>query len=320
MKSKFSLAQAFLIPAFSFLLPLGVGSLLIFGGVGKTDKSGFLLTCFGLVFLIMSLFIARHYLKMLRVIEINLDGITIKGLSETRTVRWSDVKKIKLTGKEPEGFWFMSMPMEAVSIRTKDELKEVFLVKFYSNMAAIRTALHFIKVRIDKGEEITSDCFLNVQRIEPAVADLSSLKKFGKNHLLTLNGVTVYGSMIFPVGLFYYSNNPLPVLTWIFLCGAMLFFGPAVHGYQLHYFKLNEEYLVVKNHVWFWVNDAYYIKDIRLIVFEEPHKMSTAMRVVTNNYESRMYPAGSINKKEWFSLREQLKDYKVKFKNEAYFE
>ena len=46
-----------------------------------------------------------------------------------------------------------------------------------------------------------------------------------------------------------------------------------------------------------WKNDTYYIKDLREIVFEEPHKMSTSLRVITNNYETKLYPAGSIRNK-----------------------
>ena len=69
-----------------------------------------------------------------------------------------------------------------------------------------------------------------------------------------------------------------------------------------------------------WRNDAYLIKDIREIVFEEPHKMSTSLRVITNNYESKLYPAGSIRQKSWRKIKEEITAYGVKVRNEAYFE
>jgi hypothetical protein len=91
-------------------------------------------------------------------------------------------------------------------------------------------------------------------------------------------------------------------------------------GYQLHNFRLNEKLLVVRNHVWLWRNDIYKIEDLREIVFEEPHKMSTSLRVITNNYETKLYPAGSIKNKSWRRLCRRLTELGIPVRNEAYFE
>jgi hypothetical protein len=323
MKSKFSIAQTILIPGYLFLATFGLAGLLMFAGVSslrKSDNDGFLLLGSGLVFLAMSFLVVSHYLRLLNKIEISLEGITIKGVFKNKMITWDEVESINLSGKEPETFMFMSMPMEAVSILTNVGLKEVLLVKLYSNMHRMRTALHLINFKLAKQEKITSECFIPVQRAEPKVIDLSRLEKFGGYHLVTLNGLFVYGIIFFSVWLFVFTNSPIPLLEQAVVLMILLFFGPGLFGYQLHYFKLNQEYLVVKNHIWLWRNDVYLVKDLREIVFEEPHKMSTSLRVITNNYEHKLYPAGSLRDKSWRKLKEQITALGIKVRDEAYFD
>jgi hypothetical protein len=301
----------------------GLACILIFAGsraLSKSDNVGFLLVVFGLVFLAMTVLIVRHYAKILNTIEVALDGIEIRGLIKRKRIRWNDVHALNLTGKQSERFMFTSMPMEALTIFIKNGTKEIIFGKHYSNFDRLRTALHFINLKIEKNETITPDCFIQVERERPLISELINSRKFGGNHLLTFNGILSYGSIAFALWLLIFSNNHMPVTATLISLSLILLFGPGLHGYQLHYFKINEEYLLVRNHLWFWRNEAYLIKDIREIVFEEPYKMSTSLRVITNNYESKLYPAGSIRQKSWRKLSEELRAYGVNVRNEAYFE
>jgi hypothetical protein len=286
----------------------------------KSNNDGFLLLGFGLVFLAMSLLIVWHYSKLFNQVWIDQTGIRIQGLIKKKFIGRDEVDEINLTGKEFERFMFTSMPMEAISIVTKKSDKEVILVKYYSNMDRIRTALHFIKLRLERQQEITSECFITVERQEPEIKDLTSLQKYGGNHLLTLNGLIVHGSLIFVLWLFVFSNSPmdLGVKTIVSLFALTFCFG--LFGYQLHYFRLNTDYLLVKNHVWLWRNDAYLISDLREIVFEEPHKMSTSLRVITKNYETKLYPAGSVRRKSWSRLSKEFSKMGILVRNEAFFD
>jgi hypothetical protein len=303
-------------------MTFGLAGILILAGsraLSKSDNASFLLLVFGLVFLAMTVLIVRHYAKILNTIEVALDGIEITGLINRKCISWNEVQAFNLTGKEPERFMFTSLPMEAITILNKNGTKEIAFGKYYSNFDRLRTAFHFINLKIEKNEKITSDCFIEVAREKPLISNLTDLRKFGGNHLLTFNGLIAYGSIVFALWLIMFANNNMPILAGLIVLSILLLFGPGLYGYQLHYFKLNEEFLVVRNHLWFWQNDAYMIKDIREIVFEEPHKMSTSLRVITNNYESKLYPAGSIRQKSWRKLSEEISAYGVKVRNEAYF-
>ena len=306
-----------------FLMTFGLAGLLLFTGsvaLLKSDNRGFLLIGFGLVFLTIGILAVRHYMQLFNQIRLNEGGIEIKGLLKHKTYKWSEVQSVNLTGKEYETFMFMSMPMEAISIQLKGAVREIILVKFYSNMDRIRTALHFVNLRLTQREEITSDCFIQVQRQEPLIEDTTSLEKYSGNHLLTMNGLVAHGSWVFVGWLFLFSDGPMNLIPKAVFSFFILAFCIGLFGYQLHYFKLSEQFLIVKNHVWLWKNDAYHIKDLREVVFEEPHKMSTSLRIITNNYETKLYPAGSIKNKSWSRLCKKFGKMGIQVRNEAFFD
>lgn len=323
MKSKFSIAQTVLLPFFLFLFIFGLGGLSLYAGIAflsKSDNGGFLLAGFGLVFLAMGIVAVNHYVLILNQIKINVKGISIQGLVKHKAYKWSEIDNIHLTGKGFETFMFTSMPMEAISIETKDGDRETILVKFYSNMDRIRTALHFINIKIRNNEPVTLDCFTPVERRKPAFVKSSSMTKYGGNHLLTLNGIMAHGGLIFIFWIFLFSGGPMGMFGKSMLSAFMILFCYGLYGYQLHYFYLDKEHVVVKNHIWLWRNDTFRLADIREIVFEEPHKISTSLRVITNNYETKLYPAGSIKRKSWSRLSQEFTNLGITVRNEAYFD
>ncbi len=323
LKSKFSIAQTILIPAYLLLTTFGVTGILLFAGsiaLGKSDNRGFLLLGFGLVFLALSLLIVRHYVNIFNRINLNLEGIRIKGLFSEKMIKWTEIKKINLLGKEDEKFMFTSIPMEAASLITAQGDKKVILVKLYSNMDKIRTALHFINMKIERNEAITSDCFIQTKRFTTKISSISNFTKYGGNHLLSFNGLLVYGGLSFTLWLFLFADSPMNIIAKSIICGFMILFCVGFYGYQLHYFEINQEYLVVKNHIWAWKNDVYLIKDLRELVFEEPYRMSTSLRVITNTYETKLYPAGSLRNKSWSRLIMEFSKMGLQIRNEAYFE
>jgi hypothetical protein len=323
MKSKFSFVQTVLIPGYLLLFTIGLGGGLALAAMVAPNASGkdsVVLLIASSIFMLMALLSVRHYLRLLRTIELTLTGITVRSVFKETTILWSDVERIDLTRKEPETFMFITMPMEAISILTRDESKEVFFVKLYSNMDRIRTALHFIKLKLEKQEEITSECFIPVERKRVHITDMSGFQKFSGNHVITLNGVAVYCCIGFGLWLFASYDNKLPLLGRVAVLLGMLLFGPGFFGYQLHYFLLDNEYLVVKNHIWPWRRHVYALSDLREIVFELPHRMSTSLRVITNNYETTLYPAGSLREPRWSELKDQLIARGIKVRDEAYIE
>ncbi|MCS3798874.1 hypothetical protein [Niastella sp. OAS944] len=85
----------------------------------------------------------------------------------------------------------------------------------------------------------------------------------------------------------------------------------------MHYLKLSDSFLVVKNRNFFWKKDAYRLTDIREVVFETRYKMPICLRVITNEYNDKLYPADTLKTKTWLSLKTQLKNKHIKVRNEC---
>jgi len=324
LKSKFSIVQAVFIPFVLLLVNFAFGGcLILIGAVGlsKPSKEGYFFLIAGLVFLGLFVLIVRHYLRVFAQITVDEYSIAFRRLLKTTVYNWSDVQSIKLLGKEYEFGWIIfDYPMEAATLEFLDGSREVVFIKYYANMDRIRTALHVIRTRIEEGEKITEDCFIPISRTQPAINPPIDALKFGRNHLLTFNGIFAHSSWIFLAWLWLFANNGmgvLPKLGFTIYIGGF-FYG--ILGFQLHYFRLNGAYLMVRNHCWLWRRHNYRMKDIREIVVEEPHKMSTAIRVITTNYEDQLYPSGSINKKSWIRLMNEFARLGIPVRNETYYE
>ena len=79
-------------------MTFGLAGLMFFAGsvaLLKSDNGGFLLSGFGLVFLIMGILAVRHYMQLFNQIKLNESGIEIKGLLKDKTYKWSEVSKFK---------------------------------------------------------------------------------------------------------------------------------------------------------------------------------------------------------------------------------
>jgi hypothetical protein len=88
-------------------------------------------------------------------------------------------------------------------------------------------------------------------------------------------------------------------------------------SYQMNYFILTDNFLIVKNSIWLWQKDIYSLENIREIVFEKPNRLSISMRVITKDFKSKLYPSDSLKNKTWKQLREKIKSNQIKVRNEA---
>ncbi len=85
----------------------------------------------------------------------------------------------------------------------------------------------------------------------------------------------------------------------------------------MYYLGLTESELIIKRNNSPWFSEIYQLVDIREIVYERPFKMPVCLRVITNTYESKVYPAGSLWDKTWMQLKEDLEKKGIKVRNEA---
>ena len=85
----------------------------------------------------------------------------------------------------------------------------------------------------------------------------------------------------------------------------------------MNYFELSDTFLLVRNHNLIWRKRFYRLSDIKEIVFEQPEKMPVCLRIVTNDFESKQYPAGTLWNKDWRALKKILTEKNIPVRNEA---
>ncbi len=220
-----------------------------------------------------------------------------------------DIKKIELTGKRPFKF-AIDFPMEAATLTfINGETKYIF-DDMYSNSWELKSFLK--QVVIDKKDFVeSSNSKIDKEAVASDIYDI-----FKGNQFTSLRGITLWSL----IGFFAYMtlNNKRPntvgLTVFVLVFSTFWFF---VHSYLMHFFQVSENFFVVRNHNFIWMKKAYKFADIKEIVFETQGKMPNCLRVITNDFKSKLYPAGTLSDQNWFALKDKLESYKIKVRNEC---
>ena len=252
-------------------------------------------------------------------LTIDKNGIKISTVFKSRNYSWTEIKEIKLLGKRPHKFLFTSIPLEATTIRMTDNSEVFIWADYYRNKSDLRIILERANNILKRNKQFSILDF-NIYRpnFKDQLIDDSYAKEFNGNHLFTFNGLFFYGWLIF-IG-FMILIRPQIFLTNYGAVISLSFATLAISGmltYQMHNFRITNQFLIVRNTIWFWHKDIYSLSDIREIVIETPHKLSTSLRVITNDFRDKLYPAGSLHDKTWKELLIQLQKDNIKVRNES---
>lgn len=252
-------------------------------------------------------------------LTIDKDGIEISTIFKTKKYSWTEIRQIQITGKQFHKFLFVSMPVEATTIYLNNNSEIYLWADYYRNKSELRVVLDRAnKILLDNKQFAKLDFNIDRPNFAGQYVNDNDAKEFNGNHLLTFNGLLFYGWIIF-IG-FIISTKPHVFLTNYGAIISLSFATLVITGmlsYQMHNFKITTNFLIVRNTVWFWRKDIYSLSDIREVVVEIPHRLSTSLRVITNDFRDKLYPAGSLSDKTWRELMEQLRHDKIKVRNEA---
>ena len=323
LTSKRNIIQTGLILVFAVGLFGSFGVLSIFKVVDDLDAGKpFTKTMFivPIIFLPFAVYSIYYLLSRFPQLTIDKTGITFSTIFKIKNYQWNEVEDIELTGKQFHKFLFASMPIEATTFKFKDNSTLIFWADYYSNISDLSVVLERADNLLrNKSKPLSSlDFGISRQTYSDTEVGFSTEDEYNGNHFLTFNGLLFYGFLIF-IG-YMILQKPMVFLTnygallsisfaTLVLCGTL--------SYQLHYFILTDKFLIVKNSIWFWRKDIYSLDNIREVVFETPHRLSTSMRVITKDFKTKLYPAGSLKDKTWKLLREKLKSREIKVRNEA---
>ncbi len=274
-----------------------------------------------IIFLPFTFYSIYYLLSHFPQLTIDKTGITLSTIFKSKSYQWNEIKEVEITGKQFHKFLFVSMPVEATTIHLDDN-SDIFLwVDYYRNKSDLRVILERANNILKANKQFASLDF-NIDRpdFSKQLPNDNDGKEFNGNHFLSFNGLIFYGWLGFFTYLFITRDpNLLNNIIGLIVLPFFIFSFPAMFSYQMHYFIVGQEYLTVKNTIWFWKRDIYLLTDIKEVVIETPHRISTSLRIITTDYHDKLYPAGSLSDTTWKEMIEQLRNNKIKVRNEAIF-
>lgn len=318
-RSRFSWLYAGLIPLLTLALSLGMGILLAWLAWDEM-RSGkpFYRTLIWPALLMggIGLLALRHYSRLFVRIQLEETGLRVIGIAGHRFWPWTDVQDVKVMGKLPETFLIISLPYEAVQIRLKNNKRLTFFARYYANFHQLRAWLNYLRPQLKRAPELDWKLESTALRSHPKTTIHSGPStSYGDQFLFSLNLWLMLGLTGFFVYIFASDTAPpSPEVIGVFaiLYGLVYFF----LGYQTHYFKLDHQQLLVKNHLWFFRRTSYALQDIREVVLEQPYRMPTTLRIIMQDFRMASYPADTLKKKEWYALRDALQKRGIKVRND----
>lgn len=275
-----------------------------------------LLTLLGIGLLGFSYYSLQYYFRDVPKIFITTSKIIIKSPFKKREVMFHDLDKIELGQKSFMTFLFISWPMESTIIHTKTKEQIVIWDHYYENIGNIKRTLDRIMTKIQSGDfDLTN--YANTYKPKLTTKDIHTnellIEKFetySGSRFLNFNGLIFWGMLSFSIIKFNYDN------IFGFLFVNSIFYG--LIGYQSNYFLVSDNYLQVKNHLWFWKKATFRLSDIKEIVIEMPHRLSYTARIILDNYSTSLHSAGSLKDGDWIKLMDKLESKGIKVRDDLY--
>lgn len=273
------------------------------------------------IFLPFAFYSIYYLLSRFPRLTIDKTGITLSTVFKTKSYQWNEVKDIELTGKRFHRFLFVSMPVEATTIRLNDNPDIYLWVDNYRNKSELRVILDRANSILQaNGQFSRLDFNIDRPNFSKQLPSDNDGKEFNGNHFLSFNGFIFYSWLGFFAYFFIAGDRkPLTNVVGLIVLSFFILSISALFSYQMHYFIVGQNYLIIKNTIWFWKRDIYLLTDIKEVVIETPHRLSTSLRIITTDYRDKLYPAGSLSDKTWKKMMEQLRNDKIKVRNEAIF-
>ena len=261
--------------------------------VGFTSSASFV----GIIVLFLTIFLFYVVAKVVYLVTIDTNTISIKGVFKKKLISYTEIKSINLFSVEN---FYLSTGSITISIRIELENGEKFIIAdpFYSNVNKLKSTLsENFKEKI-KPFQIQKNERSNQTNFE------EDFEKFAGNPITSINGILLIGITLALAGIVLNKNSNLkPADLFIITPFIMFYLG---FGYQLNYFLISNKRFVVKNHLLPWIKKEFDISKIVVVNFEHPHKRSQALRITTSDFKSKIFYAGSLRDKNWIQLKEKL--------------
>ena len=203
--------------------------------------------------------------------------------------------------------------MEGTAILFNDGRDKILFDDMYSNSYEVKSFLE--QVIINKQEFKINE----TNKVKSNELRFENIVIFKGNQFTSLRGISLWaliGVFAFPI-IIKGTSLKLGGLIFLSIFGAFWFL---LHSWLMHYFGLSKDYLIIRNHNFIWKEIIYNYSNIREVVFESQGNQPNCMRVITNDFRNKLYPAGTLKDKTWLDMKKKLEAKGVKVRNECIYE
>lgn len=304
-KLKFYLSVVMVFLAF---LSMGTAMFFVFikhAGLGELKAKEYLMPVFGVGIYFLAFYTVYRYFKNAPMIQIDKDAISF----DDQIFALKDIIHIELTGKKSFPY-IIGFPMEAATLTFKDGNTKIIFDDMYENAWQLKS---FLQQATANEKE-----FIEFQNRDIKALNLvaESYETYNGSQMTSLRGILLWST----IGVLLYilfSGKRQPSVGIIIVVSLNCLFWFFIFSWMMHYFKVSQDYLVVKNQNLFWITKTYRIDDINEIVFETRQKMPNCLRVITKDFKSKFYPAGVLRDKTWLEMKDKLESLGLTVRNEC---
>ena len=144
-------------------------------------------------------------------------------------------------------------------------------------------------------------------------------EEFYGNFLLTWPGVLFFGTIIsyFWLGINVHRAHAPSWEGYVAFSPLLLFL--FLFGFQLFYFRITDDSLEIKNHIFRWYRKRYLLKDIDTLIFEKwMNAMPNSLRVKGAGFRTFSYFAGSLRDVDWYDFDKVLRKKGIPLDNKLW--
>lgn len=305
---KFYLAQAF---GFLFIFSLGIYlSWQSAEAINSTavKRSNYLMFSAGIALILLACYTVFRY--FLNTPIITLDAFDID-FNKQKSYKLVDIDEVKFTGKVPFPM-FLSFPMEGTAIHFKNGDTKYIYDDLYSNTWKFKSLLDQLVNNNIPGNVEKND-------IDTVFPEINDFELFKGNPVFSFRGLLLWGLVGIMIFLTFFGGKAIDHKVTMFFFGISAFWFLGISN-SMNYFGLSGECFIVRNHNFIWKKHLYKISDIREIVFETYPKAAYCLRIISKNFHSKLYPAGTLHNKHWLELMRKLEVKGITVRNELNLE
>lgn len=295
---------------FSFLFFISLGSVLLYSGIEALQKEQpkikeYLMPVFGLGVIFLGFYSIYAYRRNSP--RVTLDPYDLQIGDEVFSI--ADIKEVEFTGKMPFPY-LLTYPMEGMAILFDDDTVKILFDDMYANSSALKLLLQQAISKKDEYEPLTT------RPINREEINFENEEIFKGNQLTSFRGISLWGVVVFCAYVFF-GKWEMPSIASVAFFSLFVVFWFCLHSWLMHYFGLANKYFIVRNHNFIWMKKIYPLSDIKEVVFETQSKQPNCLRVITNDFRSKLYPAGTLRDETWLDMKRQLESRGVSVRNES---